>query len=191
MKSANFCDILKKQAVFFDRSDKILFKHLKGCIILKIIKASTYIPVSSDAFALPLPLRLELFWANTLLCAYRIDEDKTVDFTYNINTDIPILTPVSHKLKTENIYFLIRSRIFPDAPYTAPMLKQLGLEKYDPYEILMRTHGMQTADCYWIKRSDEQIDFEGAGRQYAKLFLPSGEPEAPQPLSSLENFLKQ
>lgn len=164
---------------------------LKGCINLKIIKASTYIPVSSDEFALPLPLRLELFWANTLLCAYKIDADKAVDFTYNINTDIPILTPVSRRLRIEDIYFLIRSRIFPDAPYTAPMLKRLGLEKYDPYEIFLRTHGMQTTDCYWLKSADEQTDFESAGKQYAKLFLPSNEPEAPQPLSSLENFLKQ
>ncbi len=157
---------------------------------VKIIKSGSYIPVSSDAFALPLPLRLELFWANTLLCAYRINSDKTVDFTYNINTDIPILTPVTRKLKIEDIYFLIRSRIFDNSPCSAPMLKQLGLEKYEPFEILLKTHGMLPTDSYWLKLSDEQLDFEDAGKMYAKLFMPAGEPEAPQPLSSLESFLR-
>lgn len=159
-------------------------------IIVKIIKTGTYIPISSDSFSIPLPLRLELFWANTLLCAYRIDSDMTVDYTYNINTEIPILTPVSRKLRIEDIYFLIRSRIFDNSPYCEPMLRQLGLEKYEPYEILMKTHGMLPSDSYWIKRSDEQLDFESAGRLYAKLFMPSGEPEQPQPLSSLESFLR-
>ncbi len=157
---------------------------------MKIIKTGTYIPISPESFSLPLPLRLELFWANTLLCAYRIDSDMTVDFTYNINTDIPILTPVTRKLKIEDIYFLIRSRIFDNSPYSAPMLKQLGLEKYEPYEILMKTHGMLPTDSYWIKRSDEQLNFEGAGKMYSKLFMPEGEPEPLQPLSSLESFLR-
>lgn len=159
-------------------------------INVKIIKTGTYIPISSDAFSIPLPLRLELFWANTLLCAYRIDADMTVDFTYNINTDIPILTPVTRKLRIEDIYFLIRSRIFDNSPNSEPILKSMGLEKYEPYEILMKTHGMLPSDSYWIKRSDEQLDFESAGKLFAKLFMPAGEPEQPQPFSSLESFLK-
>lgn len=138
---------------------------------MKVIKANSYIPVSGEPFEMPLPVRLELYYSNILLCVYTISADKTVDFTYNINTDIPILTPVHRKLKISDIYFLIRSRIFPDAPYIAPAeLKRLGLSEYDPYRILMKTHGILNGDCYWIRSDDEEIDYSGAMEMYLDLY---------------------
>ena len=123
-----------------------------------VIKANSYIPVSAAPFMVPLPLHLELYYSNILLCVYTVSETGVVDFTYNINTDIPILTPVHRKLKAEDIYFLIRSRIFPDNPYIAPYeLQRLGLSSYEPYEILMKTHGIMQNDCYWLKSAEEQI----------------------------------
>ena len=56
----------------------------------RLIKANTYIPVSAEAFEMPFPIKLELFYRNTLLCVYSINEDRTVDYTYNANTEIPI-----------------------------------------------------------------------------------------------------
>ena len=103
----------------------------------RVIKHGTYIPVSSEPFDMPLPLNLELLHSNTLLCVYMISADKTVDFTYNANTDIPILTRTDRRLKIEDIYYLIRSRVFPDNPAVAPYeLMRLGLHEYNPYEII-------------------------------------------------------
>lgn len=143
---------------------------------MKIIKANSYLPVSSEPFDLPVPTRLELYYSNILLCVYSVYEDKTVDFTYNVNTEIPILTPIHRKLKIDDIYFLIRSRIFPNNPYTAPAeLKRFGLEEYDPYKILLRTHGMLANDCYWIRPADEDIDFAAASEMYMDFFRLSPE----------------
>lgn len=134
---------------------------------MKIIKANSYVPVSGEPFEMPVPLRLELYYSNILLCVYIISEDKTVDFTYNINTDIPILTPIHRKLKIDDIYFLIRTRIFPDNPYIAPAeLQRLGLQDYDPFKILMKTHGILPTDCYWLKPYGEDIDYNGAMEYY-------------------------
>lgn len=172
---------------------------------MKIIKANSYMPVSGEPFDMPLPMKLELYWSNILLCVYVISEDGTVDFTYNINTDIPILTPVHRKLKIDDIYFLIRSRIFPDNPYTAPMeLQRFGLSQYDPYRILLKTHGIQPMDCYWIRPADEDIDYAGAFEYFQDYYLltpeqreekykfkdkGNSEEYTPEAFESLESFL--
>ena len=146
---------------------------------LKIIKANSYTPVSSEPFEMPVPLRLELYYSNILLCVYTVSDNSTVDFTYNINTDIPILTPVHRKLKIEDIYFLIRSRIFPDNPYTAPAeLQRFGLNSYEPYQILLKTHGILPMDSYWIRPADEDIDYAGAMEYYMDFYRLTPEQRA-------------
>ncbi len=144
-----------------------------------VIKANSYRPVSAEPFPVPLPLHLELYYSNILLCVYTVSETGVVDFTYNINTDIPILTPVHRKLKADDIYFLIRSRIFPDNPYIAPYeLQRLGLTGYQPYEILMKTHGIMQGDCYWIKAADEPINYAMAMEQYMDYYFLTPEQRA-------------
>lgn len=146
---------------------------------MKIIKANSYLPVSSEPLEMPLPFRFELYYSNILLCVYTVSESLTVDFTYNINTDIPILTPIHRKLKIDDIYFLIRSRIFPDNPYVAPAeLQRLGLTQYDPYQILMRTHGILPTDSYWIRPADEDIDYTGAMEMYLDYYRLTPEQRA-------------
>lgn len=178
----------------------------KGMSKMKIIKANAYIPVSAEPFAVPLPLHLELYYSNILLCVYTVSEQGVVDFTYNINTDIPILTPVHRKLKAEDIYFLIRSRIFPNNPYIAPPeLQRLGLSSYEPYEILMKTHGIMHNDCYWLKAADEQITYAMAMEQYMDYYILTPEQRAEkykaasnekieeyaaEVFESIDNFLK-
>ena len=159
---------------------------------MKVIKANSYIPVSAEPFAVPLPLHLELYYSNILLCVYTVSEDGVVDFTYNINTDIPILTPVHRKLKAEDIYFLIRSRIFPDNPYIAPLeLQRLGLSAYEPYEILMKTHGIKQGDCYWIKSAEEQITYASAMEQYMDYYILTPEQRAEKYKAAENSILRE
>lgn len=146
---------------------------------MKIIKANTYIPISGEPFEMPLPLKLELLWANNLLCVYSVSEDETVDYTYNINTDIPILTPVSRKLKIGDIYYLLRSRVFADNPYIAPAeLERLGLTEYNPYRIVRKTYGILPGDCYWIRRADDKTDYASAVEQHRDYFVLTPEQRA-------------
>ncbi len=152
-----------------------------------IIKAHTYFPISSDPFDMPLPIKLELHHANTLLCIYSIKDDFTVDYSYNANTDIPMLTPPDKYLKITDIYYLIRSRVFQDNPYTTPMeLERLGLTEYNPYEIILKTYGILPADAYWIKRSDDKSGFDDAIAKYNKIMFGI---QPPGPDSRIEDFL--
>ena len=157
-----------------------------------VIKANSYRPVSAEPFPVPLPLHLELYYSNILLCVYTVSETGVVDFTYNINTDIPILTPVHRKLKADDIYFLIRSRIFPDNPYIAPYeLQRLGLSYYEPYEILMKTHGIMAGDCYWIKAANEQINYAMAMEQYMDYYVLTPEQRAEKYKAADENKIEE
>ena len=152
-----------------------------------IIKAHTYFPISSDPFDMPLPIKFELHHANTLLCIYSIKDDFTVDYSYNANTDIPMLTPPDKYLKITDIYYLIRSRVFQDNPYTTPMeLERLGLTEYNPYEIILKTYGILPADAYWIKRSDDKSGFDDAIAKYNKIMFGI---QPPGPDSRIEDFL--
>ena len=159
---------------------------------MKVIKANSYIPVSAEPFMVPLPLHLELYYSNILLCVYTVSAEGVVDFTYNINTDIPILTPIHRKLKAEDIYFLIRSRIFPDNPYTAPMeLYRLGLSSYQPYEILLKTHGILPSDCYWLKPADENISYSAAMETYLDYYRLTPEQRAEKYKVASESDMKE
>ena len=143
---------------------------MKGEAMSRLIKAHTYIPVSAEAFFLPVPIKLELYYRNTLLCVYSIDENLTVDYTYNANTEIPILTCIDRRLTIKDIYFLIRSRLLPENPYTARMYcNKLGLTAYDPWSVIEHTHGFLPMSDYWIKKGGEEITFNEVVNQYFAL----------------------
>lgn len=153
----------------------------------KVIKAHTYLPISSDPFDMPLPIKFELHHANTLLCVYSVGADETVDYSYNANTDIPLLTPPDKALKMADIYYIIRSRVFRDDPYITPFeLQRLGLEEYNPYEIMLKTYGILPTDAYWLKRADDSSAFEDAIAKYNKVMFGV---QPPGPDSKIEDFL--
>ena len=157
-------------------------------IYRKVIKAYSYTPVSSEPFDIPVPLRLELLHLDTLLCIYSIAGDFTVDFSYNTNTEIPMLTPTDRSMTINDIYYLIRSRIFPDNPFTSPaQLSQLGLKEYDPFAILMKTHGILPMNPYWIRRAGDAVTFEEALNSFNELMY--GAKPAPKQDGGIEDFL--
>ena len=153
-----------------------------------IIKAYSYYPISSDPFDMPIPIKIELHHANTLLCIYSVKDDLAVDYSYNANTDIPMLTPADKYLTINDIYYLIRSRVFMEDPFYAPMqLQRLGLEEYNPYEIMLKTYGILPADAYWLKRSDDSTTFDDAIAKYNKIMFDI---QPPGPESEIEDFLQ-
>lgn len=152
-----------------------------------LIKKLTYIPISSEPFDMPIPIKLELHHANTLLCIYSVKADLAVDYSYNANTDIPLLTPPDKQLTLSDVYYLIRSRVFQDNPFTTPTeLARLGLTEYNPYEIILRTYGMMPLDAYWIKRSDDPSMFEDAIAKHNQVMFGT---QPPGPGSEIEDFL--
>ncbi len=156
-------------------------------MVRPIIKAHTYLPISSEPFDMPIPIKLELHHANTLLCVYSVRSDLGVDYSYNANTDIPLLTPPDKLLTLADVYYLVRSRVFQDNPYTTPMeLERLGLTEYNPYEIILRTYGILPLDAYWIKRSDDPAMFDDAIAKHNEVMFGT-KPAGPD--SRIEDFL--
>lgn len=138
---------------------------------MRIIKANSYVPISCEVFKIPFPLSFELYYSNTLLCAYSAKNENELGFSDNSNTDIPILTPTDRALRIGDIYYLFRLRSFSDnMPFTSAELFRLELSEYNPYEIVRRTHGIQQGDMYWIKFSDETISYRQAVEQMNDYF---------------------
>lgn len=154
----------------------------------RLIKANTYIPVSSEPFDMPLPLKFELLCMNTLLCVYTVAEDGTVDFAYNSNTDIPILTPIDRRLNINDIYYLFRSRVFPENPYTVTQdLERLGLTDYNPYSIAVQTHGILPTNAYWLRFAGEKLSYSEAWQLYTELMYTVPRPTT---LEGIDRFLE-
>jgi hypothetical protein len=136
------------------------------------------------------------------LAAYKINEDGRVDYSYNPAGNEKILTSTSRPLTLHDIYFLFSSRIFPDkTPFTAAELSRFGIEEYNPYEILRKTHGINPADSYWFKFSDDNITYKAALEEYEAYFVqPAGEAQETEaadgeteavPVSDISSILNQ
>lgn len=53
------------------------------------------------------------------------------------------------------------SRCFPESRYNKKaVLKAIGVDYYDPYLIVQKTHGRQLDDYMWIKFEGEELDYE-------------------------------
>ena len=143
---------------------------------MKIIKSNTYNVISTEPFDLPLPLEFELMCGNAKLAAYSIDEDMSVDYRFSVVANEKILTSTARALDIRDIYFLFSSRVFQDkTPFTAGELARFGLEDYNPYDILQKTHGIIPGDRYWIrfiKEGEEPLSYKKAMAEFSQFFMP-------------------
>ncbi|MDR0223330.1 MAG: hypothetical protein LBI38_07365 [Oscillospiraceae bacterium] len=139
---------------------------------MKVIKSHTYNVVNTDPFDMPAPLEFEMFCGNSLLAAYKINEDGRVDYSYNPASNDKVLTSTHRPLDMRDIYFLFSSRVFPDkTPFTRNELDRFGIEEYNPYEIMRKTHGILPADRYWFKFSDETLSYKKASEDFNSYFV--------------------
>ncbi|MDR0196884.1 MAG: hypothetical protein LBI36_01510 [Oscillospiraceae bacterium] len=174
---------------------------------MKIIKSNTYNVVNTDPFDMPSPLEFEMFCGNSLLAAYKIHQDGRVDYSYNPASNEKVLTSTNRPLELRDIYFLFSSRVFPDkTPFTRNELDRFGIDEYNPYAIMRKTHGILPADRYWFKFSDETLTYKKASDDFNSYFInpashaapPAGDGsgekgsgEIPQPIRSIDSILNQ
>ncbi|MCL2035937.1 MAG: hypothetical protein FWG83_00940, partial [Oscillospiraceae bacterium] len=157
----------------------------------KIIKSYTYNVISTEPFDMPLPLEFKLMNGNSLLASYQIHESGRVDYSFNAGSKKPVLTSTNRPLELNDIYFLFGSRVFPDkTPFTVGELERLGLDEYNPYEIIRKTHGIMPIDRYWFKFSgggeDGELTYKKAAAEFAEYFKVPEPPETPGTLGSSE-----
>jgi hypothetical protein len=143
---------------------------------MKIIKSLTYNVVDTEPFELKLPVEFELFCGNTLLASYKVYEGGQVDYQFNPKAKDKILTSTLRPLTLEDIYFLFTSRVFPNqTPFTQIELDRFGVEEYNPYEIVRRTHGIMPTDRYWVKFAGEDLNHKKALEWFNHYYKPAEE----------------
>ena len=151
-----------------------------------IIKAYRYRIVDNSAFEMPMPLKFTIWKADAPIAEYTISEDEQV--TYRIITRYKelMITTTHRPLDISDIYYLFSCRVFQDrTPFTAPILERMGLEKYNVYNILCRTHGVSPYDDYWIRFDGEKLDFDEAVEEFDKYLI--GPEVQPVPVVSYPN----
>ena len=148
-----------------------------------VLKANRYRIVDNSAFEMPLPLKFTVWKCDAPVCEYLVSEDEEVSYTIITRFKELMVTTIHRPLDISDIYYLFSCRVFQDkTPYTYPILDRMGIEKYNVYNILQRTHGITPYDDYWIKFDGEDITFEQACAEFDKYLI---DPEAqPVPLIS-------
>ena len=137
-----------------------------------ILKANRYRIVDNSAFEMALPLRFTIYKAEAPVAEYIISEDEQV--TYKILTKFKelMITTIQRPLDISDIYYLFSCRVFQDrTPFTYPVLKRMGLEKYNVCAILERTHGITPYDDYWLRFDGEKLSYEEAVEEFDKYLI--------------------
>lgn len=150
---------------------------------MSVLKANRYRIVANSAFEMPLPLNFRVMKKDSPVASYEISADETIMFHVITKYKEDMITPLNRKLTITDIYYLFSCRVFQDrTPYTAHQLSQLGLSKYNVYDILCKTRGITPFDTYWIKFDGDECDYDEALEIFNSLLNPEPPPPpAPTP----------
>ena len=143
-----------------------------------VLKANRYRIVDNSAFEMPLPLKFTVWKCEAPICEYLVSKDEEVSYTIITRFKELMITTIHRPLDISDIYYLFSCRVFQDkTPYTYPILDRMGIEKYNVYNILRRTHGITPYDDYWIRFDGETTTFEQACGEFDKyLIAPEAQP---------------
>ncbi len=140
---------------------------------MRVLKSTSYSNIENPPFALPLPLKFELFYADFLLASYDVDAGEHIKYEFDETLKIPIITSMNKDLSMDDIYFLFNCRVFQEySPYAPLFMQQLRLEEYNQYQIIRKTHGIVPGDYYWIRFDGEELEYADAVNKYNMLFTP-------------------
>lgn len=77
-----------------------------------------------------------------------------------VYTDELIIHPFPRSTTFESITAILKERVICEARCDEFMLKSMGLDHYNVYDILRVTHGVDIDDFIWFKFDDEDITWE-------------------------------
>jgi hypothetical protein len=94
----------------------------------------------------------------------RVEVSKTGEITFTNFTDIAVFLPfgVNKTATMKDLQKFYEDRCFPRERVNCDeILKDLGLDCYDPERICRITHGQQFDDFIWLQFSDEpQVEYK-------------------------------
>lgn len=91
------------------------------------------------------------------VCGDRVDFEYYSDF--KLDKAFGNVTSATY----EDLYNFFEERCFPrERANCKQLLKMLGVDFYEPYEIVKKTHGVLGSDDYWIKFEGETLEYKEA-----------------------------
>ncbi len=166
-----------------------LLLHFFGGAVMgsKVVKYNTYRLIDNNSFELPLPFRFEVLKKDFPVAEYEINEDERIVCNVITKHKEDVLTPLRRPLSLSDIHYLFSCRVFQNfTPYTAHMLRCVGLEKYNVLDIITRTHGIIPYDNYWIRFNGEQLNYEQATETFDAMMAEPIQPVV-QPVEMVQN----
>ncbi|MGN0687480.1 MAG: hypothetical protein ACI4KA_05185, partial [Oscillospiraceae bacterium] len=139
-----------------------------------IVKANTYRLIDTDSFELPLPFRFGVYKKDYHIADYEITEDEQIVCRIVTKYKEDMITTIHRPLTIADIHYLFSCRVFQDCtPYTYQMLRNVGLEKYNVRDIIMKTHGVIPYDNYWIRfEGEDYLDYDTVRNNFNKMMEP-------------------
>lgn len=75
--------------------------------------------------------------------------------------DFPFKQFYDDNISKEELLEWVEERCFPRTRHNAQeLLEYLGLEFYDPWAIIEKTHGLIIEDYYWIRFKGEDLNYD-------------------------------
>lgn len=105
--------------------------------------------------------RFETYWREELTSEVIISADrKTVEY-HIYKREIPEVPYLFDNPTVEQMYDFIESRCMPKERTQLPeYLSDLGIDEYNPWEIVKLTHGVMWEDYLWLKFPGENVTWE-------------------------------
>lgn len=103
----------------------------------------------------------ETYWKNKKTSEVMVSADRrSVKYTRFTNA-IPQVPYLFDNPTVEQIYEFLESRCMPKGrKQLDEYLRYLGLEEYNPWEIVKITHGVMWEDFLWLKFPDEEVTWD-------------------------------
>jgi hypothetical protein len=112
-------------------------------------------------------LDFDVLMKNTILVHVDI-KDNTVNVTYYEKTPLAPFQMENVNIKTVNDFF--ERRCFDiNRPDKAFLLECLGLDYYNPFEIVKKTHGFLQDDFIWVRFEGEDLSWEDVRSEFTEL----------------------
>lgn len=105
-------------------------------------------------------LKLKVFWKTELVAEIEADANKVSVVNY---TDDVIKMPFGLKedITIKDLEEFLEERCFPKERLNCKqLLEDLGLDYYEPLNIIKRTHGSLHDDYMWLQFEGENLDYE-------------------------------
>ncbi len=103
----------------------------------------------------------DTYWGHEKTATITVSADRKSVHYVKYTNEVPKIPYLFDDLSVEHVYRFLESRCMPrQRNCLQQYLDDLGLEEYNPWDIVKITHGVMWEDMMWIKFPDEMTTWE-------------------------------